>query len=55
MRDDRQRLTDILTAIDRIIAKTGEGRGAFDILDSRRRVEIFAAAVKRFRLFASLS
>jgi uncharacterized protein with HEPN domain len=30
VRDDRQRLTDILTAIDRIIAKTSEGRGIFD-------------------------
>jgi len=30
MRDDRDRLTDILTAIDRILTKTAPGRVAFD-------------------------
>ncbi len=30
MRDDRDRLTDILTAIDRILSKTAQGRVAFD-------------------------
>lgn len=30
MRDDGERLTDILNAIDRILAKTAEGRAAFD-------------------------
>ena len=30
MRDDRDRLTDILTAIDSILSKTAQGRVAFD-------------------------
>ena len=30
MRDDRERLTDISTAIDRILRKTTQGRAAFD-------------------------
>ena len=30
MRDDRERLADILTAIDRILSKTTQGRNAFD-------------------------
>jgi uncharacterized protein with HEPN domain len=30
MRDDRERLADILTAIDRILSKTSGGRTAFD-------------------------
>jgi len=30
MRDDKARLDDILTAIDRILAKTINGRTAFD-------------------------
>jgi uncharacterized protein with HEPN domain len=30
MRDDRERLADILTAIDRIFTKTGGGKIAFD-------------------------
>ena len=29
MRDDRERLTDILTAIDRILSKTTQGKGPF--------------------------
>ena len=31
MRDDRERLQDILTAIERIVEKTGAGRKAFDV------------------------
>lgn len=30
MRDDRERLADILTAIDRILSKTSQGRTVFD-------------------------
>jgi uncharacterized protein with HEPN domain len=30
MRDDRERLDDILTAIDRILSKTGQGKDAFE-------------------------
>ena len=30
MRDDRERLADILAAIDRILSKTTQGRAAFD-------------------------
>jgi uncharacterized protein with HEPN domain len=30
MRDDRERLTDISTAIDRILSKTTQGRNDFD-------------------------
>ena len=30
MRDDRERLADSLTAIDRILSKTTHGRNAFD-------------------------
>ena len=30
MRDDQDRLTDILSAIDRILSKTAPGRDAFD-------------------------
>jgi hypothetical protein len=30
MRDDRERLGDILTAIDRILDKAGQGKAAFE-------------------------